>query len=338
MKLSHAQNRLRLISSYVKRQKDVAAYPISLIVENTAKCNLKCPMCPREFGYHPPEDFDFLLFKRIIDEVTGRTELIFPWGGGEPLLNPDLYRMIRYCKDAGIYTVVSTNGTLLNEARGRALLESDLDNLIIAFDGTTPEVYEKYRKGARFEKVKEKILAFLELKKQTKSDIFVVIQMVRLPGNLHQVSDFHRMWRLEGVDETRVKEDEIIIRGVGLEERRNGHRRRNPCYQLWQGPATVNYKGDFFPCCHAWRSDPFGNVNETSIYNLWNSDRMRAIRRAHLEGDLSGYPDCLDCHAPNPRLPVILGSFLVDTARVRRWIPRMERLAHFHGLPFFRDR
>jgi radical SAM protein with 4Fe4S-binding SPASM domain len=338
MKLSHVQNRLRLISSYVKRRKDVAAYPISLIVENTAKCNLKCPMCPREFGYYPPEDFEFALFKRIVDEVTGKTELIFPWGGGEPLLNPDLYRMIRYCKDAGIYTVVSTNGTLLDEARGRALLESGLDNLIIAFDGTTPEVYEKYRKGARFKKVKDKILGFLELKNQLKSDIFVVIQMVRLPGNLHQVSDFHRMWSIEGVDETRVKEDEIVIRGVGLEERRNGHQRRNPCYQLWQGPATVNYKGDFFPCCHAWQSEPFGNLQKTNIYELWNSEKMQDIRRAHLQGDLSSYPDCLNCHAPNPRLPVILGSFLADTARVRRWIPRMEKLAYSYRLPFFRDR
>lgn len=324
--------------AYLFKKAEPAAFPISLIVENTAKCNLKCPMCPREFGYYPPEDFDFNLFKSIIDQVRRSTELVFPWGGGEPLMNPDLYKMIRYCKDADIYTVVSTNATLLNEERSEKLLESGLDNLIIAFDGTTPEVYEKYRKGAKFEKVRANILRFLEIKKRWKKSPFVVLQMVRLPENTHQARDFHRMWSIDGVDEVRIKEDEIVIEGVALDERLRHDRKRHPCYQLWQGPATINYRGDFFPCCYTWKSEPFGNVRETSVYDLWNSDEMRRIREAHLRGELSDYPDCQNCHAPNPRLPVILGSFLTEVYRLRQLIPKMERMAFFYKVPLFRDR
>jgi MoaA/NifB/PqqE/SkfB family radical SAM enzyme len=338
MRVSRIRNRWRLLSAYLRKRTEPAAYPISLIVENTAKCNLKCPMCPREFGYYPPEDFDFNLFKSIIDEVRHSTELVFPWGGGEPLLNSDLYKMIRYCKDADIYTVVSTNGTLLDEDRGRRLLDSGVDNLIIAFDGTTPEVYEKYRRGASFEKVRFNILRFLEMKKQRQEGPFVVIQMVRLPDNAHQTEDFRRMWSIDGVDEARVKEDEIVIEGVALDERLNHGRKRHPCYQLWQGPATINYRGDFFPCCYAWKSAPLGNVGETPVYKLWNSEKMRQIREAHVRGDLSEYPDCRNCHAPNPRLPVIVGSFLVEAYRLRRLIPRMERLAFCYKIPLFRDR
>jgi hypothetical protein len=62
------------------------------------------------------------------------------------------------------------------------------------------------------------------------------------------------------------------------------------------------------------------------------------MRQAHLSGDLSDYPDCQDCHAPNPRLPVILGSFMVDVFRVRQWIPKMEKVAMFYKMPLFRDR
>ncbi|RPI26131.1 MAG: radical SAM protein [Acidobacteria bacterium] len=338
MKLSRIRNRWRLLSAYVTRRADVAALPITLIVENTAKCNLKCPMCPREFGYYPPEDFDFHLFKHLVDEIRHQTELIFPWGGGEPLMNPDLFKMIRYCKDADIFTVVSTNATLLNQERSVRLLESGLDHLIIAFDGTTPEVYEKYRKGAKFEKVRANILKFLEIKKQRKSDIFVVLQMVRLPDNRHQVKDFQKMWSIEGVDEVRIKEDEIVIPGVALEERINHDRKRHPCFLLWQGPATINYKGDFFPCCYTWQSEPFGNVRDNSVYELWNSEKMRKIREAHLKGDLSQYPDCANCHAANPRMPVILGSFLVDVYKLRQWIPKMEKMAIFYKVPLFRDR
>ncbi len=338
VKFSQVQNRWKLLSGYLTGQSDLQAYPITLIIENTGKCNLKCPMCPRELGYYPPQDFDFNLFKRIIDEVSTQTELVFPWGGGEPLLNSDLYNMIRYCKDAGIYTVVSTNATLLNERRSRKIFESGLDNLIIAFDGTTPEVYEKYRKGAKFHKVRNNILRFLEIKKETQSNVFVVVQMVRLPENQHQVHDFQRMWSIEGVDEVRIKEDEIVIPEVALEERINHERRRHPCYQLWHGPPTISYQGDFFPCCYTWQSEPIGNVNDKSVFELWNSKKMQRMREAHLRGDLRDYPECQDCHAPNPRLPIILGSFMVDIFKVRQWIPKMEKMAVFYKIPLFRDR
>ncbi len=338
MKLSHVRNRLRLMSGYVTRQSDVRAYPMTLIIENTGKCNLKCPMCPRELVDYPARDFDFNLFKNIIDEVKSDTELIFPWGLGEPLINPDIFRMIRYCRDAGLYTVVSTNATLLNEERSRLLVESRLNNLIIAFDGTTPEVYEKYRKNADFVKVRKNIQRFLEVKRELQSDIFLVMQMVRLPENDHQVDDFRRIWNVPGVDEVRIKEDEVIIPGVSLEERANHDCRRHPCYQLWQGPVHINYQGDFRPCCHMYNTEPVGNVSQTSVYELWNSEGMRALRQAHLDGDLTSYPDCANCHAPNPRMPVILASFLVDMERVRRWIPAVEKLAILHKMPLFRDR
>jgi MoaA/NifB/PqqE/SkfB family radical SAM enzyme len=338
MRWSQVRNRWRLLSGYLAGQASVSGYPITLIVENTGKCNLKCPMCPREFVPQTPEDLDFELFKSIIDQAYTHTELVFPWGGGEPLLNPDLPRMVRYCRDAGIYTVVSTNATVLDEARSLDLIEAGLDHLIIAFDGATPEVYEKYRKGARFDKVRSNVLRFLELKKRLSADVFVVVQMVRLPDNRHQIREFRRLWSVEGVDEVRIKEDETVIKGVALEERANHNRRRRPCYQLWQGPPAITYRGDFFPCCYTWWSAPFGDAKTTSLYDLWNSDAMRRIREAHLRGDLSDYPDCRNCHAPNPRLPVIVGTFLVDTYRIRRWIPRVERLAAFYRLPVFRDR
>ena len=82
MKTSQVQNRWKLCTGYLTGQSDLQAYPITLIIENTGKCNLKCPMCPRELGYYPSQDFDFQLFKDIIDEVSQKTELVFPWGGG----------------------------------------------------------------------------------------------------------------------------------------------------------------------------------------------------------------------------------------------------------------
>lgn len=336
--LSLAKNRLRLLGRYMARQAELKAFPVSLIIESTGKCNLKCPMCPRQLSPYPAEDMDFEMFARLIDEVKDHSEMVFPWGLGEPLINPDLFRMLEYCRQAGMYTVVSTNATLLDEERGRRLIESGLNNLIIAFDGTTPEVYEKYRKNARFDKVRANILRFLELKQELKSDLFVVLQMVRLPENRSQVADYQRMWSIPGVDEVRIKEDEIVIPGVALEDRVSSHQRRNPCYQLWQGPVHIDYKGDFRPCCHMYDTEPVGNVAESSLFELWNSEQLVELRNAHLEGDLSRFPHCRNCHAPNPRLPVIWGSFAVNVEKLRQWIPKVEKWAILYRLPLFRDR
>jgi hypothetical protein len=84
--------------------------------------------------------------------------------------------------------------------------------------------------------------------------------------------------------------------------------------------------------------EPIGNVKESSVFDLWNSDSMVQMREAHLKGDLSEYPKCINCHAPNPRLPLILGSFIVNTEKVREWIPRVEKLAFLYRLPLFLDR
>lgn len=336
--MSRISNRLRLLRAYLTRQTRVGSYPVSLIVETTSRCNLRCPMCLRQYLDYPAGDMEFDLFKRIVDEVRDEAGLIFPWGLGEPLLHPDIFRMIRYCSEAGLYTVLSTNATLLDQERSRELIESGLDNLIIAFDGTDPQTYEKYRVNARYDSVKANIIDFLELKREMNSGIFVVMQMVRLPDNAHQVGKYRKIWHREGVDEVRIKEDEVIVEGVAFADRVGKPAQRNPCYLLWQGPVHIDFMGNFRPCCYMCNNEPIGNVKDFSIKALWDSEKMRTLRKAHLDKDLSAFPDCQSCFAPNPRYPVILGSFLVNPERVRRWIPKLEKMALLHRLPLFRDR
>ena len=279
---SHFRNRVRLLSAYLGRRADVGdAAPINLIIENTSKCNLYCPMCPRELGYLPPQDLDLELFKRTLDQLKGKTELVVPWGAGEPLLGSDLYEMIRHAKSHGMHSVVSTNATLLNEERSNQIIDSGLDILIIAFDGTTPEVYEKYRKGADFHKVRGNILKFLEIKQRRKATVFTIMQLVRMKENYHQVGDFQKMWSIPGVDQIRIKEEEIGFTEMAVPGRENRPRvRKNPCHLLWQGPPAVTVDGNMFPCCHTWQTKPLGNINQQSVTEIWNSDAMRRWRQA----------------------------------------------------------
>jgi radical SAM protein with 4Fe4S-binding SPASM domain len=333
---SQFRNRLGLLKSYVLRRSRVPGGPLTLAIESTAKCNLFCPMCPRENIHFPARDMELDLFRKIIDESKDFLEFAVPYGVGEPLLNPEIYDMIGYCKQLGVPTGISTNATTLTEDASRRLIRSGLDYVIFAFDGATAETYEKYRKGGNFERVRANIQTFLRVKKELKSRIFCIIQMVRLNENRHEVPALIRMWRVEGIDEIRIKKDEVhnegsAIPGDDLER----PPMRHPCYLLWRGPMYIHYDGTVFPCCYIYPEEPVGNVRKNSMGEIWNSERMVKLREAHIRGDLSQYSACRNCPAARPRLPVTLGSFLINTHTVRKAIPFFERLAQLRNISVF---
>ncbi len=330
------KNRLALLKSYVSRKATVPGGPLTLAIESTAKCNLFCPMCPRENIHFPARDMDLQLFKKILDEAKETLEFAVPYGVGEPLLNPQIYDMIAYCREVGVPTGISTNATVLTENAGRKLIEAGLDYIIFAFDGATPETFEKYRKGADFGKVRQNILNFLRIKREMGSRIFCIIQMVRLRENQHEISDLIRMWRVEGIDEIRIKKDEVHNEGSAIPgDAGSRPPAKHPCYLLWRGPMYIHYDGTVFPCCYIYPEQPIGNIRRESLAQIWNSDRMLRLRQAHIDGELGEYKACQNCPAARPRLPVTIASFLVNTHTIRRSIPFFERLAQIRNISVF---
>src|SRR5262249_6209868 len=152
-------------------------------------------------------------YRKIVEDCKEYVEFIWPYGIGEPMLHPAIFEMIRITKNAGIRAGMSTNATLLDDKRADQLLESGLDYLILAFDGATPETYEKYRVGATFEATRENILAFLKKKRTRRSRLHVVVQMVLLEENVTEIREYRKLWSLPGVDEVRFKRDEIRLEG-----------------------------------------------------------------------------------------------------------------------------
>jgi hypothetical protein len=62
---------------------------------------------------------------------------------------------------------------------------------------------------------------------------------------------------------------------------------------------------------------------------------MVRLREAHIRGDLSNYAACRNCPAARPKLPLTVGSFLIDTHTVRKAIPFFERLAQIRNISVF---
>jgi len=329
------RNRLQIAASYFRHKAVLSGGPIEITLESTAKCNLYCPMCPRHIYTFDNENMDLELYKKIVADCKDYVEFVWPYGIGEPMIHPNIFEMIRITRDAGIRTGMSTNATLLDERRRDMLLDSRLDYVILAFDGASKETYEKYRFGATFEKTRENIMNFLQRKLDRKSPIYVVLQMVMLKENSHEVQAYRKLWSIPGVDEIRFKRDEVQIDGSKIPGGEQKGQRRNPCHLLWRGPLYVRYDGLAYPCCYMYDEKPLGDLKKQSVMEVWNSPGMVQLREAHLTGDLSQYPICQTCQAPRPSLAAMYGSLMLNSLTVRKAVPAMEKLARFYHIGVF---
>ncbi len=124
---------------------EAVAPPICLYLEVTNRCNLLCETCPRTFeALEPPADMSWKLFTRIVDQVPGVRRAVLH-GVGEPMLVPELPRMIRYLKERGVCVLFNTNGTLLREKRFRELIDTGLDELRVSLDAADAKNYALVR-------------------------------------------------------------------------------------------------------------------------------------------------------------------------------------------------
>lgn len=141
--------------------------PKSLQVEVTGSCNLRCRMCL--VRYRPAlgrsASMPFETFRRLLDELPEVRDVTLQ-GLGEPLLAPDLFRMVAYCRERGITVGFNTNATLLTRAAGARLIESGPDWLHISLDGASAETYEFVRDGARWEVVERHVTGFTALMRE----------------------------------------------------------------------------------------------------------------------------------------------------------------------------
>src|SRR5271155_5546635 len=179
-------NRAKLLWSYLRRSERAPALPVEYIVETTAKCNLYCPMCPRETHKQPKEDMSDEVFKRLVEESAETAEHMMLIGLGEPFMDRKIFDRIEYCERHGVSTLLSTNGTFLDEKLAERLLATRLQHITLSFDGASKETFEYYRKGARFEKVRDNFVRFARMKHERGSKMQIVGQMVRLPRNAHE--------------------------------------------------------------------------------------------------------------------------------------------------------
>ncbi len=273
--------------------------PMSVAVEPANQCNLSCRECPvgnRQFAIKKL-NMPFGLYQKIIDELNNYVVNITFYFQGEPFINPLIYKMIRYASDKNIYSVVSTNGHYFSRKNVDKIFQSKLKRLIISLDGTTQEIYEKYRVGGSLAKVIEGAkLLVAEKKIRQQKYPKIIFQFLLTAENEHQVNDAKKLAQKIGVDKIVFKTAQIydFENGNALipkndkfsryKKMPNGKYRiksklRNRCWRLWTNPV-ITASGDVLPCCFDKGSKyKMGNINTQSFKEIWHSAKYNEFRR-----------------------------------------------------------
>jgi MoaA/NifB/PqqE/SkfB family radical SAM enzyme len=140
--------------------------PVCIYLETTNRCNLLCTTCPRTYAeLEPPADMSWALFTRIVDQVPNLQRAVLH-GVGEPMLVKDLPRMVRYLKARGTYVLFNTNGTVLNEKNGRALIDAELDELRVSLDASNAKSYLAIRGKDYFHRILKNVRVFRALQER----------------------------------------------------------------------------------------------------------------------------------------------------------------------------
>src|SRR3984885_15426895 len=180
--------------------------PVCLYLETTNPCNLLCTPCPRPYAeLEPPADMSWDLFTSIVDQIP-RLHRAVLHGVGEPMLVKNLPRMVRYLKDRDTYVLFNTNGTVLNERNGRALIAAELDELRVSFDAATAESYLAIRGKNYFNRILKNVKAFRELQeREGHSKPRVSAWLTGLRETIEELPDFVRVAAETGVKEVHLQ-------------------------------------------------------------------------------------------------------------------------------------
>lgn len=197
--------------------------PYLAIIETTNTCNLDCPTCPtpRHKLSRNPQVMNFDNFKKIIDNIKNHAHIILLYNTNEPLLHPELPKMIKYCDDNNLYTMISTNATLLNKEKTKELLDAGLDEILLCLDGTSKKVYEEFRKGANFETVAKNINHFCKEKQKCELDRpYIELQFILNRLNQDQISEIKKWAKIWNVNRLRIKSFTLCEYAYSTEERK----------------------------------------------------------------------------------------------------------------------
>jgi cyclic pyranopterin phosphate synthase len=165
--------------------------PTEIYLTVTANCNLRCLGCRYGRDFMPGSQLSWEIVKGVLDDCKAMNLLNIRFYGGEPLLHPDLPRMVEHATRLGLHSLLTTNGVLL-ENKFDELYAAGLHRISVGIYGTE-ESYDPYVQ--RRDKYGEIVRGIAHARQRGGKDLILVLGwlLMRPTCNLHSL---HEVWEL----------------------------------------------------------------------------------------------------------------------------------------------
>ncbi len=284
----------------------VAGFPYHLTIETGNVCPLRCALCPigQEKTDLPPGFLTFENFKKIIDELGDYLVFVELYNWGEPFLNKDFFRMVKYAREHNILVTTSTNLNVFDDKICNELLESGLNLLMVSLDGASQETVETYQRGNNFATVFSNLKQVINKKRKldlqkplvqwkyfvtrfTENEIPLAQQLAKEVGvdyiefakllcDMSQRFFLDAKAQFENVKEWLPTNERYSAYSKASKQRKKAL--NNDCSSLWTR-SVINWDGNVFPCCNVYGEKwTFGNAFEEGFSAVWNNAAYQASR------------------------------------------------------------
>lgn len=291
---------------------------LSLQIEITPHCNLKCVHCYLGFGTPSHSAQTGLATQQIckvLDEFRALGGLQVTFTGGEAMMNKDLPELLRYARRKDLDIWILTNAALLNDELLKAMQETNVAGVQVSLYSMVPEDHDRVTQvRGSFEDTKRSIERLIEanipvqlgcpVMKENFHSFETVLKWghehhleVKLNSNIFARTDFttdNLNHRITLEEQTVFIQQTLANSSVYQERLLNNPPFNLSAEELVCGAGRymlcLGAEGDYYPC--PGFKLKLGNCKETSLQEIWEHsaelNKLRTLTNA-------AYGECLKC-------------------------------------------
>lgn len=276
-----------------------ATIPSTVSVELTNYCNLACPYCTSPLKLRPEGLMSPTTFSNLVSQIkqAGIPRVLLV-GNGEPTLHPNFRDYIPRLRDAAKFLSLTTNLQKVSEEILRCILNAPIDVVNISVDGGHKEAYERMRIGGKFERLLENLTRMRDLKHELHAPTLINVRVMLLPSQREDEHEILHFWRPYA---DVVSKQYIMNFYENFEDGyMNTYKPETRCTLPFK-VLDVQWNGNVPLCSYSWIQigEPsgfvLGNINETTLYDLWNGAILQQYRAGHRSRNEAMIPICKNC-------------------------------------------
>ena len=296
--------------------------PLMVHTDLTTRCNARCVFCALSFYDVPESQMDMEIYERA-SELFSTGVVTFLHGLGEPFLNKNIYEMTRLAKKHGVKVSTNSNGTALNPANARRIVEQGIDVINISIDSTDAKQFAEIRRQTTLDQALKAAKNLNDAKRELglatpilgvafvamKRNVRELPKVVRLaksldarwvlakgvlpwteviqPESLHNVPEEAIAVGQEA--QAAAKDSNVVLttseefKAESSGKEWTQTKKGIPCFEPWE-TIRIKDNGDVAPCCIS--EHPMGNVKNSSLEEIWNGPEYTRFRETMRAGQL----------------------------------------------------